>query len=159
VKRLPARPLYYGLSFARAMAVGWVVFDLFLVRVLEFSPLQLILMGTAMEATIFVSEVPTGVVADAYSRRLSFIVGVIGMGAAVIGVGLASEPWLVIAFWALWGLSYTFTSGAFEAWITDELGVENVGSVFLRGHGSGWSGRSSACWSSAQSACSRYAQR
>jgi DHA3 family tetracycline resistance protein-like MFS transporter len=133
VKRVTAMPLYYGLCFGRALAVGWVVFDLYLVRVLDFSPLELILMGTAMEATIFVSEVPTGVVADAYSRRLSFIIGVIGMGGAVIGVGLSSEPWLVIALWALWGLSYTFTSGAFEAWITDELGVENVGSVFLRG--------------------------
>ena len=133
MKRVRARPLYYGLCFARALAVGWVVFDLYLVRVLDFSPLELILMGTAMEATIFVSEVPTGVVADAYSRRLSFIIGVIGMGGAVIGVGLSSEPLLVITLWALWGLSYTFTSGAFEAWITDELGVENVGSVFLRG--------------------------
>jgi DHA3 family tetracycline resistance protein-like MFS transporter len=133
VKRVSARPLYYGLSFARAMAVGWVVFDLYLVRVLDFSPLELILMGTAMEATIFVSEVPTGVIADTYSRRLSFVIGVIGMGGAVIGVGLSSEPWLVIALWALWGLSYTFTSGAFEAWLTDELGVENVGSAFLRG--------------------------
>jgi DHA3 family tetracycline resistance protein-like MFS transporter len=115
------------------MAVGWVVFDLYLVSVLDFSALELILMGTAMEATIFVSEIPTGVLADAYGRRLSFIVGVIGMGGAVIGVGLSSAPWLVIALWAAWGLSYTFTSGAFEAWITDELGVENVGSVFLRG--------------------------
>jgi MFS family permease len=133
VKRLPARRLYYALSFTRAMAVGWVVFDLFLVRVLDFSPLELILMGTAMEATIFVSEVPTGVVADTYSRRLSFIIGVVGMGGAVIGVGVSSSAWLVIGLWALWGLSYTFTSGAFEAWITDELGVENVGSAFLRG--------------------------
>jgi MFS transporter, DHA3 family, tetracycline resistance protein len=133
VTRLDARTLYYGLSFTRAMAVGWVVFDLYLVRVLEFSPLELILMGTAMEATIFLSEVPTGVVADTYSRRLSFIIGVVGMGAAGIGVGLASAPWLVIALWAFWGLSYTFTSGAFEAWVTDEIGVEKVGSVFLRG--------------------------
>jgi hypothetical protein len=30
-------------------------------------------------------------------------------------------------------LSYTFTSGAFEAWIADEVGAENVGSLFLRG--------------------------
>jgi MFS transporter, DHA3 family, tetracycline resistance protein len=133
VRRLPATSVYYGLSFLRAMAVGWVVFDLYLVRVLEFSPLELILMGTAMEATIFVSEVPTGVVADAYSRRLSFIIGFVGMGGAVVGVGLSSAPWVVIALWAVWGLSYTFTSGAFEAWITDELGVEHVGSVFLRG--------------------------
>jgi DHA3 family tetracycline resistance protein-like MFS transporter len=132
--------LYYALSFTRAMALGWVVFDLYLVRVLEFTPLQLILMGTAMEATIFVSEVPTGVVADTYSRRLSFIVGVIGMGAAVIGVGLSSTPWVVIAFWAFWGLSYTFRSGAFEAWLTDEVGVENVGSIFLRGTRFGFAG-------------------
>jgi DHA3 family tetracycline resistance protein-like MFS transporter len=130
---LPATTVYYGLSFLRAAAVGWVVFDLYLVRTLHFTPLELILMGTAMEATIFVSEVPTGVVADTYSRRLSFIVGIVGMGGAVIGVGLSSAPWLVIALWALWGLSYTFTSGAFEAWLTDEIGLENVGSVFLRG--------------------------
>jgi len=133
VRRLDSRTVYYGLSFTRAMAVGWVVFDLFLVRVLHFTPLELILMGTAMEATIFVSEVPTGVVADTYSRRLSFIIGIVGMGGAVIGVGLSSAPWLVIALWALWGLSYTFTSGAFEAWLTDEIGLENVGTVFLRG--------------------------
>ena len=44
------------------MLAGWVVFDLYLVRVLHLSPLQLVLVGTAMEATIFLCEVPTGVV-------------------------------------------------------------------------------------------------
>jgi DHA3 family tetracycline resistance protein-like MFS transporter len=140
VTRLPATRVYYGLRFFSAMSVGWVVFDLYLVRVLELSPLQLILMGTAMEATIFVFEVPTGVVADTYSRRLSLIIGLIGMGAAIVGVGLTSAPWLVIALWAGWGLSYTFTSGAVEAWITDEVGVENVGSLFLRGTRLGFAG-------------------
>jgi DHA3 family tetracycline resistance protein-like MFS transporter len=105
----------------------------YLVRELHFSPLQLVLMGTAMEAAVFLCEVPTGVVADTYSRRLSLIIGYVGMGVAWAGVGLVSAPWLVIALWALWGLSYTFTSGAEQAWITDEVGVDNVGSVFLRG--------------------------
>jgi DHA3 family tetracycline resistance protein-like MFS transporter len=132
VSRADPVRLYYGLTFVRAMP-GWVVVDLLLVRVLELSPLQLILMGTAMEATVFLCEVPTGVVADTYSRRLSLIIGFVGMGIAVVGVGAASTAWVVIALWALWGLSYTFTSGAFQAWITDEVGVENVGSIFLRG--------------------------
>jgi DHA3 family tetracycline resistance protein-like MFS transporter len=105
----------------------------YLVRELHFSPLQLVLMGTAMEAAVFLGEVPTGVVADTYSRRLSLIIGYVGMGVAWAAVGLVSAPWLVIALWALWGLSYTFTSGAEQAWITDEVGVENVGHVFLRG--------------------------
>jgi len=107
--------------------------SVYLVRELHFSPLQLVLMGTAMEAAVFLCEVPTGVVADTYSRRLSLIIGYLGMGVAWFAVGLVSAPWLIIALWALWGLSYTFTSGAEQAWITDEVGFENVGSVFLRG--------------------------
>ena len=133
MRRADPRKLYYAVEFVTAAATGWVVFDLYLVRSLQLSPLQLILMGTAMEATIFVCEVPTGVVADTYSRRLSWIVGTLGMGAAVVAVGLSSAPWLVIALWGFWGLAYTFTSGAWEAWIADEIGAENVGSLFLRG--------------------------
>jgi DHA3 family tetracycline resistance protein-like MFS transporter len=50
-----------------------------------------------------------------------------------VAVGLVSAPWLIIALWAAWGLAYTFTSGAEEAWITDEVGMERVATVFLRG--------------------------
>jgi MFS family permease len=115
------------------MGTGWVVFDLYLVNVLRLTPLQLILMGTVMEATIFVCEVPTGIIADTYSRKLSYVAGVLGTGTATMLVGLTSTAWIAIALWGFWGLSYTFTSGAFEAWVTDEIGVENVGSLFLRG--------------------------
>jgi DHA3 family tetracycline resistance protein-like MFS transporter len=132
VRPLPARAVYFGLQFGAHLPT-WVVMSVYLVRELHFSPLQLVLMGTAMEAAVFLCEVPTGVVADTYSRRLSLIIGYLGMGVAWAAVGLVSAPWLIIGLWALWGLSYTFTSGAEQAWITDEVGVENVGSVFLRG--------------------------
>jgi DHA3 family tetracycline resistance protein-like MFS transporter len=32
----------------------------------------------------------------------------------------------------LWGIGYTFTSGATEAWITDEIGEDKVGRAFIR---------------------------
>jgi DHA3 family tetracycline resistance protein-like MFS transporter len=132
MRRLPATAAYFGLQLGAHLPT-WVVMAVYLVRELHFSPLQLVLMGTAMEAAVFLGEVPTGVVADTYSRRLSLIIGYVGMGVAWAAVGLVSAPWLVIALWAVWGLSYTFTSGAEQAWITDEVGVENVGRVFLRG--------------------------
>jgi DHA3 family tetracycline resistance protein-like MFS transporter len=132
VRRLPATAVYFGIQFGAHLPT-WVVMAVYLVRELHFSPLQLVLMGTAMEAAVFLGEVPTGVVADTYSRRLSLIIGYVGMGVAWAAVGLVSAPWLVIALWALWGLAYTFTSGAEQAWITDEAGVENVGRIFLRG--------------------------
>jgi len=132
VTRLPATTVYFGLNFILRMPT-WVVMAVYLVQELHFSPLQLVLMGTAMEAAVFLFEIPTGVVADTYSRRLSLIVGYLGTGLAWLLVGVVSGPWAVIALWALWGFFYTFTSGAEQAWITDEVGMENVGTVFLRG--------------------------
>jgi DHA3 family tetracycline resistance protein-like MFS transporter len=131
VRRPGAERLYYGLTFVLRMPT-WVVMAVYLVRDLHLTPLQLVLMGTAMEAAVFLFEVPTGVVADTYSRRLSLIVGYLGMGLAWVAVAFVSAPWLAIALWAVWGISYTFTSGAEEAWIADEIGAENVPRVFLQ---------------------------
>ena len=131
MRRFGATTVYYGLSFGGYMPT-WVVMSVYLVSELHLSPLQLVLMGTAMEAAVFLFEVPTGVVADTYSRRLSLVIGYLGMGVAWLAVGLVSAPWLIIALWAAWGLAYTFTSGAEEAWIADEVGADKVGPIFLR---------------------------
>jgi MFS family permease len=131
VKRLPATTVYYGLNFGLHLPT-WVVMSVYLVSELHFSPLQLVLMGTAMEGAVFLFEVPTGIVADTYSRRLSLVIGYLGTGVAWVAVGLVSAPWLIIALWAFWGFAYTFTSGAEQAWITDEVGHEKVGTIFLR---------------------------
>jgi DHA3 family tetracycline resistance protein-like MFS transporter len=139
VRRADPTRLYYALQILLSMPT-WVVMSVYLVSELNLSPLQLVLMGTAMEAAVFIFEIPTGVLADTYSRRLSLIVGYLGMGVAWMLVGIVSAPWLIIALWGFWGLSYTFTSGAEEAWIADEVGAENVGRVFLRGSRVGYIG-------------------
>ena len=132
MKRVDAENLYYVLEFALSTPT-WIVMSLYLVSVLHLSPLQLVLMGTAMEGTVFLCEIPTGLVADTYSRRLSLVIGFLGMGAAWLLVGVVDSAPAVIVLWAVWGISYTFTSGAYEAWITDEVGVARVPSVFLKG--------------------------
>jgi DHA3 family tetracycline resistance protein-like MFS transporter len=131
MRRPGAETLYYALTFVLRMPT-WVVMAVYLVQDLHLTPLQLVLMGTAMEGAVFLFEVPTGVLADTYSRRLSLIVGYLGMGAAWLTVAFVSTPWIVIALWALWGLSYTFTSGAEEAWVADEIGADRTTQVFLR---------------------------
>ena len=132
MRRLPATTVFYTLEVLLALPT-WVVVSIYLVRELQLSPLQLVLMGTAMEAAVFACEIPTGVVADTYGRRLSLVIGFVGSGLAWLLVGVVSAAWAVIALWVLWGFFYTFTSGAYEAWITDEVGAANVGPVFLRG--------------------------
>src|SRR5690349_692225 len=48
--------------------------------IVGLSPFQLVLVGTVLESVCFLGEIPTGVVADVYSRRLSIILGVLLIG-------------------------------------------------------------------------------
>lgn len=98
----------------------------------ELTPLQLVLVGTTLEAAIFIFEIPTGVVADVFSRRLSIVIGWLLIGSGFIVEG--SFPFFapILLAQVLWGLGYTFTSGATEAWITDEIGESRAGKAFLR---------------------------
>ncbi|HUN10540.1 MAG TPA: MFS transporter [Aggregatilineales bacterium] len=122
------------------MAAGNALFSAFVfsvmmvwqVEVVGLTPLQLVLVGTALEVTIFLFEVPTGVVADVYSRRLSLIIGYVIMGVGFLLSGLYATFEATLLGSALWGLGYTFTSGALQAWFTDEVGVDQAGRAFIR---------------------------
>lgn len=126
---------YHFYLFAEAALAlpSFIVVAIYFVQQVGLSPLQLVLVGTVMEISVFVFEVPTGVVADLYGRKLSLVIAWIVMGASTILVGAVPEFWAALAGWALWGFGVTFMSGAFEAWITDEVGAGNVGRVFVRG--------------------------
>lgn len=96
-------------------------------------PLQLILVGTVLEATAFAFEIPTGVVADIHSRRTSMIVGSTLIGSAFIVVGLFPVFAIILAAQVLFGVGATFQSGASEAWIADELDNKGIANVYLMG--------------------------
>ena len=110
----------------------WVAASLYQVTVAQLTPLQLVLIGTSLEFSAFVFEIPTGIVADIYSRRLSIIIGYILMGLGFIYESFFPSFWPLILAQVIWGLGYTFTSGATEAWISDEIGEENANKLFLR---------------------------
>ncbi len=125
--------IVYKAVEAFAFAVGWTVAPVFFVQDLDFSPLALVLAGTALEVAYFAFEIPTGIVADTYGRRISIIAGVAGLGLGFVATGLAGGVWLVLAAAAFMGFAWTFKSGADEAWITDEVGVDQAGRSFHAG--------------------------
>lgn len=115
-----------------ALATVYTINMVYQVTQVGLNPLQLILVGTALELTIFVFEIPTGVVADVYSRRLSVIIGyaLLATGILIEGSVPVFEALLLSAFVA--GLGYTFMSGATSAWLVDEIGQERAADAFLR---------------------------
>jgi DHA3 family tetracycline resistance protein-like MFS transporter len=116
-----------------AMALGWTVAPVFFVTELDMSPLTLVLTGTALEVAYFLFEVPTGIVADLYSRRLSIVIAMFVMGPAFLATGLAPGVFVVLVAAAVMGFGWTFKSGAEDAWLADEVGLENVARSYQRG--------------------------
>ncbi|HVN14516.1 MAG TPA: MFS transporter [Anaerolineales bacterium] len=132
--KLDATKVYLFIEFAASAFFGmmFAVTSLYEVTVAGLTPLQLVLVGTTLEASTFIFEIPTGIVADVYSRRLSIIIGyaVIGLGFLIEGFFPAFLPILLAQ--VIWGLGYTFTSGASQAWLTDEIGEDPANKLFLR---------------------------
>lgn len=101
--------------------------------IVGLNPLQLVLVGTLLESVCFLFEVPTGIVADIYSRKISVIIGIFLMGLGFIIEGTFPVFSAVLAAQVIWGIGATFVSGAREAWIADEVGESEAGKAFIRG--------------------------
>lgn len=125
--------LVYQVITAALFRLVFTVNMVYFVTVAGLDPLQLVLVGTALETAVFLFEVPTGIVADTISRRLSVIIGVFLIGAGFLVEGLFPAFWPIIAAQLVWGIGYTFTSGALQAWISDEIGEQRAPAVYLRG--------------------------
>lgn len=99
----------------------WLVASLYLVLDAELSAFQLVFIGTAQGVVSVIGEIPAGVIADTMGRKRSLVIAHLLMGSGIAITGLVTEFPLLIATQMLWGLSWTFISGADVAWITDEL--------------------------------------
>ena len=132
--KLNAPYVYLFIEFSASMffSMMFVVTSLYEATVAGLTPVQLILVGTTLEISAFLFEVPTGIVADVYSRRLSIIVGYLLMGVGFLVEGLFPAFIPILLAQVIWGLGYTFTSGATQAWISDEVGEDDANKLFLR---------------------------
>ena len=87
LKKLDAYTTYLILNGGDGL-ISSLIFTVNLIyqaTVVGLDPLQLVLVGTTLEATAFLFEVPTGVVADVYSRRAAVVIGYVLIGVGFVG--------------------------------------------------------------------------
>lgn len=70
---------------------------------------------------ILVFEVPTGVIADRFGRRVSFILSCIVRGTALIGLAFGVTFPMIAALMFLAAIGETMASGASESWLISNL--------------------------------------
>jgi DHA3 family tetracycline resistance protein-like MFS transporter len=125
--------LFVNGAFALCFMLYATIASVYRIQTVGLNPFELVLVGTVLELAVLTFEVPTGVLADTYSRRLSVIVGFFFIGAGFVLEGSVPVLAAVLAAQVIWGAGYTFISGALQAWIADEVGEGNLGRVYLRG--------------------------
>ena len=132
---MKVQTIYYLITGSRSLLIQ-MVFTLnaiYYVSEAGLNPLQLVLLGTIMEVSILLMEMPTGLAADYFGRKRSVVIGTCLLGGAHILEGSFPEFWVIAAGSAVWGIGWTFISGAEQAWIADELKNDDLERVFLKG--------------------------
>ncbi|HJY43877.1 MAG TPA: MFS transporter [Propionibacteriaceae bacterium] len=136
------RRTYYVLTAGNALAASliWGINTIFLLDA-GLSNFEAFAANAYFTAGMVLFEIPTGVVADRWGRRASFLCGTLTLAATT---GLYVLLWQLesaFVWWAivsvLLGLGFTFFSGATEAWLVDALAATSfdgqLEAVFSRG--------------------------
>jgi len=136
------RRTYYVLTAGNTLAASliWGINTIFLLDA-GLSNFQAFAANAFFTAGMVLFEIPTGIVADRWGRRVSFLCGTLTLAATT---GLYVLLWQLrspFVWWAivsaLLGLGFTFFSGATEAWLVDALTATRfdgqLEGVFARG--------------------------
>ncbi|GIH10134.1 MFS transporter [Rhizocola hellebori] len=117
---------YYALLLGNTLAASliWGINTIFLLDA-GLSNLEAFAANAFFTAGMVLFEVPTGIVADMWGRRASFLLGTVTLAVSTllyVWLWQLEAPfwqWAVVS--VLLGLGFTFFSGATEAWLVDAL--------------------------------------
>src|SRR5450759_4452889 len=82
------------------------------VQVAHFDPFRLLLVGSVLELTCLVFQVPTGLFADAFGRRWAVAAGCSLVGAGFILEGSIPQFTSILVSQVVWGIGATLSDGA-----------------------------------------------
>lgn len=123
----------YRLTLPFFYALWLTVSMLYHFKMVTSDPLQLVMIGVVLESATLFFEIPTGVIADYYSRKLSIVMGLLLWGMGFLIEGLFPVYGMILVSQFVWGMGFTCVSGAIEAWLVDEIGQEAATSALVRG--------------------------
>ncbi len=136
------RRTYYVLTAGTTLAASliWGINTIFLLDA-GLTNFQAFAANACFTAGMVIFEIPTGVVADHWGRRASFLCGTLTLAVTTALYVLLWQLRSGFVWWALVsaliGLGFTFFSGATHAWLVDALSASRFGGhlegVFSRG--------------------------
>ena len=137
IMNLSKENVYYGIILFMGVSINatGAYYVLFL-RDIGLSFSQIALLNTVYMIMHILIEYPSGVMADKYGRKLTFVLGITLHAVYYTGVGLSRTYIPIAAAYAIGGTGMAFISGTLMAWMVDEVtkekGSDHIKFVFGR---------------------------
>jgi DHA3 family tetracycline resistance protein-like MFS transporter len=126
--------LYLALRVALSFLVGLAFTTSVVYRVEDggLNPFELLMIGTVLEVSYLVFQLPTGFLADLVSRRACVVAGFAVYAGGLVWQGLSPEFWVHLVAQVLLALGAALWSGALDSWVADETRKAEMTPVYLR---------------------------
>jgi|GEM_PF-2638562 len=125
---------YYGLMFVTKMAVSFLM-GTYVVYLMDkgMSLFDCHLINMSMFVALILFEVPTGVIADLFGRKISFVISGLIRGVALLIYAYAhSLPGFILGE-VVYAFGATFSTGAFQAWMVDSVDEKSMKRIIPNG--------------------------
>lgn len=113
--------IFYLAMFIHAFSAMVMPFLVVYFLGIGFTFFQTSLFLASYSLTIFLFEVPTGAVADGFSRKYSVLIGLLITSVVMFILPFLHSFWPLFFLWSIAGFGATFISGAGDAWVVDNL--------------------------------------
>jgi DHA3 family tetracycline resistance protein-like MFS transporter len=126
--------LYLGMQLGMAFltTLAFTTSVVYWVSGAGLNPFQLLMLGTVMEATYLLLQLPTGILADLVSRRWCVVAGVLVYAGGLVMQGLSPVFLNLLLAQVVVAMGAALMSGAQESWVADETRRNEMASVYLR---------------------------
>jgi MFS family permease len=114
--------MYFGLLALASLGLSFStgIYSNFL-RSHGLNEFELNMVNVAFFVTIFLFEIPTGVYADVFGRKKSFVISCLLLAVGEFTYSQAHSFWGFVIAEIVAAVAMTFSSGAFQAWFVDRM--------------------------------------
>jgi MFS family permease len=129
---------YYLFQFFLNFQLWWPIWIIYLTEERGLTLGQVTLIDVPFWLSIILLQVPAAAMADRFGRKPTLIAASAAFATAVTAFGLATNFWLILVSYLVWGVAFALLNGTESAFIYDSLKACGREHEYARIYGRGW---------------------
>ena len=129
---------YYVFHFFLNFQLWWPIWIIYLTQERGLTLGQVTLIDVPFWINIILLQIPAAAIADRWGRKPTLLAAATAFAVAVTFFGLATNFWLILGSYMVWGVAFALLSGTESAFIYDSLKAMGRESEYPKIYGRGW---------------------